>query len=205
MVLSALVIASCNPVTNPGPPADNNGVPQTNAGNSEALNDLNRSERYENVQRINEKVVRRSKDHFKSIGRGAGDTLVMTHKLSVSSGASLRLQFDMIHQQASLLSLRLQSRNDRCLYPDFYILVLDGNSFKVVPKRVSRLQDRDCLEWTLLSASDYPLMIQSLEQARTATLEIHYRNSIQTIKISGQQLSACRETLEYYTALGGAQ
>src|SRR6478672_6314180 len=100
-----MLIAACSPSTNEKYSAGKDSLHRS-AGSSHALNNLKNSEHYENVGRINAKIIRRAKAKFRHAAKNGTDTLLVTSFMPARDGASLFVQFELIQEQAINFSLQ---------------------------------------------------------------------------------------------------
>lgn len=196
-----IVIAACSQSSNGHAAAGKDSV-RTGAGTSDAFNNLKNSEHYENVERINAKIIRQSTEKFSHTAKNGSDTILVRSKKPSSQGASLSVQFEVVEHQAINLSLKVSYIGKNCLFPEKYKLRVDHQSYDLIPSNLNRSKEINCIESADIQDL-HPALMEAVSHASSVVIEFHHAQSIVSRKLPGKTIRDCREAYEYYLALGG--
>ena len=154
------------------------------------------------MERINAKIIRKSKEKFSHIAKNVSDTVVVSSKTSSREGAYLSVQFEVVQQQAINLDLKFLHIGKNCLFPVKYRLLADHQVFDLFPGHVNRSNRSNCIESASIENPPQALM-EAVAHASSVIIEFDQIKSVVKRKIPTESIQQCREAYEYYLALGG--
>lgn len=101
--------------------------------------------------------------------------------------------------------LRIQYYGEKWLFIEKYQFSIDGKAYEFVPLIVKRDHDGDVWEWCdeQIKYPDEIKLIKALANAKEAKIKFVGRQYYNIKPISKKQINTIKETLDFYTAMGG--